>query len=184
MEPLREKTKFEGEEPDLLDELLIQGVATEPHRQRWLDASLRGQAIHLLQKERARHGYLIFPVWEFLGDLAHNAHVSLDTVLAAFDLDSRPVVSERTAAQIAKVLRRIGCVKRESLQMMRLSFAEVHGFPVRPELMVLWRGKSAEPDVDACERALLRVETDYPDELKAELERIVRAVNEQFQDER
>jgi hypothetical protein len=163
-----EDADFEPE-ADVLRGLLIESAATREQGQSWLDAANRGHALHLLRQERARYGPVNFPVWEYLAGLARQARITLDAVLAAFELDSPPVVSRLTAGRISKVLSHIGCPLEDTLRMLRLSFAEVHGFTVKGDISVVHRVGSAK-ETDACEKALRRAEVAYSEELRAELE--------------
>jgi hypothetical protein len=166
---------------DGLWHLLGESIVSSEAEQRWLDAAHRGFALARLRQECARYGYVAFPVWEYLASLARASHVTLDAVLAAFDLRSRPVVGRETAERIARVLRRIGCGREQALHMMRLSFAEVHGFSPLPELTTLSRGGAAIQDVDRCEQLLSGTEARYPDVLRSEIEAVGRAVVQAYE---
>ena len=161
------------EEARTLSSLLRESLAVSQHQQSWLDAANRGAALHRLRDERARHGSGFLPVWDYLADLSKLARVSLDSVLAAFQLDSQPVVGSKSAERIAEVLVHIGCPAPQVEKMLRLSFAEVHGYAARPAFAALFRGAQNE---DSCDEALRHIEGDYPEELKQELQEVRAAV--------
>jgi hypothetical protein len=171
---------------DILANLLVQSIPAAEHGQLWLDAARRGYALSQLRKERVRYGYVALPVWEYLAGLARQAKISLDTALAAFELEAQPVVGHSTAGRIAEVLRQIGCPATEALQMIRLSFGEVHGFSVASELTFAHRagGKTQDPDTVICEQVLSMAEAQYPVALRAELEAVRTAVLGQYTAER
>ena len=161
------KTKHEAAETQppagsqTVEAVLIQSLAVAEHGQRWLDAAHRGNALHLLREEHARHKPARLPVWEYLAELASQAKISLDAALAAFELETQPVVGRRTAGKVAEMLSRIGCSPEEAVRMIRLSFAEVHGYRVTNELAVAFRDGSgcAERYFD---EVLRRTESRYP----------------------
>ena len=129
--------------------------------------------MHSLREERARHGSGLLPVWDYLADLARLAKVSLDSALAAFELDSQPVVGRKSASRVAEVLVHIGCPVEQVDKLLRLSLADVHGYAARPALAAMFRSAHSE---DSYDEALRRIEADYPPELRQELEEIKAAV--------
>ena len=164
----------------MVDELLIQSTATAQHGQSWLDAAHRGHALNLLRRERARHRKVTLPVWEFLAGLASQARISLDKALAAFELDTQPVVSRHSTRKVAEVLEHIGCTAEETYRMIRLSFAEVHASGSMTDLPIAPRGGKETLSISRCEESLKQVEARYPAELRDELGEMKTAVMAQF----
>jgi RNA polymerase sigma factor (sigma-70 family) len=158
--------------------LRIKNFRAKKKIQRWMETEQQ-TALTKLRQQRVQFGFVAFPVWEYLRDLANQAKISLGSVLAPFGLDSKQPMRARTAPRIASILACLGCPLEEALQMMRLSFAEEHGFSVKAELALARRGGTHTDESEVCERALGHAEVMYSLECSSELEGVIaKAVQE------
>ena len=163
------------------DELLAATMVAVKYDQVWMDRAWEGHSRNLLRKEQLRHEESIFPVWQYLADLAASARISLDAAIAAFGLETKPVVGVATASAISRALRNLGCTAEAALRMIRLSFAEVHGESLMPALLMVKapRGGKISP-ARVADEELARVESRYPAQLQSELAEIQAAVSAEF----
>lgn len=159
----------------IIAELVRETEAVDKYGQRWLDAANRGFALHRLREARARHNKLVLPVWTYLAELAQYARISLDVALAAFELDTQPVVNRASARRIGEVLAHIGCAPANIDRMLRLSFAEAHGYALTPAYARMFRGEERAIADDA---TLKELESTYPEDLARELAEIQASITD------
>lgn len=134
-------------------------------------------AIDRLRRERRLNRFSELPLHRHIRGLAELAGTSLAPIQQVFGIEDWHKITGKTASRISRVARLIGLTVQEANLSLRWTFFDLMNPERSEEIFALSRG-DVEPMPVAT--TLATEEAEYSSDEKAELERIVRAIREEY----
>lgn len=155
------------------------GISGSALRKRIFDANqklaavkqLHIEALNGIGNQYAAYRNFPLPLLLYIGDLAQLASVQSSLALNLFGLTSESKVDRATAAGSTGLLKRIGATWDEAVRVIRMTYAEEHGYAIASGLVVAGRQMMLSQTRE-CEKLVVSAELKYDRAVETEINEI------------
>jgi hypothetical protein len=169
---------FDAEIPAGVEDLLYCFHLPPEFDQRCKDATQAAYIIDCMRREMAAHQLSPLPFGRFVSALAEMAGVSLNIVLSSLGLSQVDALNAETAQPFARLARLLGLPRDRAQILLPMAYQAVKDPEAAGALLMAFRGVKRIPVEDG----LRDWEDACPDEVRNELERIRRAIDNEYEE--